>query len=291
MGNIVISKVVRMNNFEYPTGITKGINCSHAIMEGIYWRMPTSSKGVLNGFNYRLADSFTGKPTLDSLKVLRVRDTSTNAVYYVAITDGAPDTVFTDICGLCCGESYAMPAVVIPDPVIEETGCADVNGVYTYFSVTRPIVAGEAYTLQASLNDILLTPAPPPEGFASLAALQAWVAANWAPSTVTITGNQVTLNTTTGTTGSIAVGVKGFFESNAPGALTTGQHYHLAATVNGIVLAPIDGAANADLTTIDDLANAAPAYAAYGVWSTVNGKIRLVSDSVTSAALVVTALA
>lgn len=287
MANIVDSLVVRKNNFEYPNGIAEAINCEQATVEGLYWRVPTSSKGVQTGYDYRVAQAGVAKPTLDSLKVLRVNDGKGN-VYFIAVTDGAATTVFTNLCKACCDDSQVMPAVTIPDPVVEETGCADANGNYNYFSVTRALGAGEKYYLTASLNGAALSPAPPPEGFDSLAALETWVEANWGPATITIAGTKVTLTTATGTTGSISVGVRSYFESNAPGALASGEKYHVAATLNGTVLAPVEGIADALLTTIDDLLNANATWATYGQWSVVGGKIRLVSDTVTTATIVVT---
>ncbi len=293
MSNIVISQVVRMNNFEYPNGRSRGIDCNLASMEGFFWRVPYGGGGCSGGagsiyFKYVAAVTGAPKPTPDSLRVLRVRDAQ-NRVYMVAVTDTAPDTTFTDICGLCCGGSYVMPAAPIPDPVFEETGCADDTGNYVYFSITAPLAAGDKYYLNASQNGAAFSPAPPADGFDTLAALATWANANWGPASVAVAGNKVTLTTAAGTTGSISVSQRKYFDSNVPGALAAGQHYHLAATVNGIALTPIDGAANAALSTVASAANANAAYAAYGTWSVdAAGGIRLLSDTASSATVAVT---
>ncbi len=99
-----------------------------------------------------------------------------------------------------------MPIVLIPQPIIEETGCLNADDNYTYFAVTRPLAAGEEYHPRASLNGAMLTAAPA-AGFASLGEFKTWANANWAPASITISGNKVTLATATGTKGSLAIDI------------------------------------------------------------------------------------
>lgn len=289
MSNIVDSIVVRQGNFDYANGIARAVNCDGIKPEGLYWRQPTSSKGVGTGWRYRVAQIGLAKPSLDSLLTIRVR-TLQDEVLYIAMPDGSATTVFTNLCKVCCGTAQVMPAVTIPDPVIEENGCL-IAGNYTYFSVTRALGAGEKYTLTASLNGVNLTPLAKtgqPQGFDTLAALQTWVNANWGPSTITLDGTKVSIVTATGIAGSIQVSVRNYFESNTPGALAGGQHYTANATLNGTAMTALVGAADAALSTIATAANADATWSSYGTWSVVAGKLRLVSDTTTTASIVVT---
>ncbi len=189
-----------------------------------------------------------------------------------------------------------MATVALPEPIIEEVGCADAEGNINYFAIVPETVeATQVYVLSGSINGEAL-PAAPAEGFVDLAALETWADANWNTgglTGVTITDasdtmKKVTLNgDATTLTGAINIVVKSIFESNAPGALLAGENYVLNATINGNVLTAIEGVDDAALSTVATLANNTAAYAAYGVWSVVAGKIRLVTDAV-SATLVVT---
>jgi hypothetical protein len=279
--------VVRHNTVEYPTGLGASIPADNTAVEGTYWRIPVVSGGVFSKYIYR-ADAGT-KPTPDSVKVVRVRNIISNDTWWVVVPDNGSYATFADLIGVCCDDSTTMPAVTIPDVIVEEQGCADDDGNYHYSAVTSALGSGEVYVGSATLNGAALT-ALSAVGYASLAAFETAAEAAWTPATITIDGNKVTLNTATGTTGSLYVGKRKYFESNAPGALTSGQHYTLAATINGVALANIVGVADAALSTIATAANANAAYAAFGVWSVTGGKVRLVSNSgaVQSATLVVT---
>lgn len=293
MANSVLAQIMRRNSYDYECQHQESILCENAVTEGIFWRIPQSRNGVLTGYVYRAGAT---KPTPDSVKTIRVRDKVNNLTYYVAIADGGTQQLFTDACNACCDTVAPLPLVTLPEILIEEEGCVDDAGNYSYFAtVTTPPPAGAVYKLSGSVNGVAL-PAAPPEGFATLAALETWADANWSTGDldgVTLDGGKVTLNAgPSGTSGTINVVTEEFFESNAPGALTAGQHYHLDATINGNVLAPLNAANDAALSTVATLANATAAYAAYGVWSVVAGKVRLVSQNstVTSATLNVTKL-
>lgn len=291
MGNLVYAQIVRKNAYDYNCLHQESINCEMAVSEGFYWRIPTTKGGVHTGFIYRKSET---KPTADSVKTIRVRDRADGTIYYVAVADDANDQVFNDACNACCDAVEPLPTVTLPDIIIEEEGCADEDGDYNYIAYTQEEPgAGEVYRLSGSVNGEPL-PAAPAEGFASLADLATWADANWATGDldgVTIEDNKVILHAgASGKTGSINVTVGQYFESNAPGALALGENYHMTATVNGDVLTPLDTADDAALSTMATLANATAEYAAYGTWSVVGGKVRLVANSVylASAALVVT---
>jgi hypothetical protein len=288
MSNSVLAQVTRKNSYDYDCVHQESILCEKAVSEGAYWRIPTVKAGVHTGFIYRRSET---KPTPDSVRTLRISDRASNQVYYVAIADNASLQIFDNACNACCDTVAPLPTVVLPTIIIEEQGCADASGNFSYFAnVPATVPAGNVYKLAGVVNGANL-PAAPPEGFATLALLKIWADANWAPNSITLTGGKVTLNAgTTGKTGAISVSVEQIFNSNTPGALVLGEHYTLNATINGIALTPIVGAANAVLSTIATAANANPAYSKYGVWSEVGGLIKLVSTStqIASATLAVT---
>lgn len=293
MANQVLVQLLRKNSYDYNCLHQESINCENAVSEGVYWRIPTSKNGIHTGFVFRMSAT---KPTPDSVKSIRVRDRSSGVVYYVAIADNGNDQLFTNACNACCDDLEPMATVALPDIIIEEPGCPNDEGDYLYRTYVDPTPeAGEVYYLNGAVNGAAL-PAAPAEGFASLADLKVWADANWAAGDlngVTLDGGTVILDAgPTGTTGFISVTKSKFFESNAPGALTSGDYYHLEATVNGEVLTPIDGAVDAALSTVAAAANATAAYAKYGTWSVVAGKIRLVSENIylASATLAVTKL-
>jgi hypothetical protein len=294
MANTVLAQLLRKNNWDYECVHQESILCSDSVVEGIYWRVPViSGLGVLSGFRYEISES---KPSDDAVKAVRVRDRKNNITYYVAVADNADASVFTEACNACCDGDTELATVALPEPIIEEVGCADEDGDIDYFAIVPETVeATEVYMLSGSINGEAL-PAAPDAGFADLAALETWADANWNSGGVTgVTLSdasddmkKVTLNgDDTTLTGAINIVVKRIFESNTPGALTSGQNYVLNATINGNVLAAIEGADDAALSTVATLANNTAAYAAYGVWSVVSGKIRLVTDAV-SATLAVT---
>lgn len=289
--NTVLAQILRRNSYDYDCLHQESILCGSAVAEGLYWRVPIIGGGVHSGFRFVKQDT---KPTADSVRAIRVNDKENGIIYYVAIADGGTAELFTDACNACCDTVTPMATVALPAIIIEEIGCIDGDGNYSYFAnVPAAPGAGNKYTLSGSVNGVAL-PAAPAEGFDDLAALETWADTNWSTGDldgVTLVGGKVTLNAgPTGLTGMINVGVSSFFESNAPGALAGGEKYVTNATINGAVLPTVNGVADAALTTIDDLLNANASYAAYGVWSVVGGKLRVVSGStvIASAAIVVT---
>ncbi len=285
----ITSLVLRKNLENYPEGHLQGVDCENMAVLQTYWRVPITGRGTFNG-NYRwvMVGVDVAKPTVDSVKALHLKDRLTQDDYYVALTDGGSVDDFVSRCNACCDDVTAMPTVVIPEVVTEEIVCPDEDDNRNFFTITRALEAGEIYDFQASIDGELLTPATQDEGFASLAAFETWADANWGPNTFAVSGTKVTMTSATAESGSIATIIKKLYESNAPAALGAGELYTLAATINGVVLTPIVGIADAPLADIATAANADATYASYGKWSVVAGKVRLVSGVATSAALVVT---
>jgi hypothetical protein len=264
------------------------LGCENMTPLSTYWRVPVTGSGVFTGtYRWVMAGPGVTKPTPDSVKALHVKNDLSNDDYYIALQDNGSVEDYNTRCGACCDNVDSMPAVTVPDVIIEETACPDVDGNRNFFSITRALAAGEVYDFAATLDGAALA-ATQNQGFASLAAFETWADTNWAPAGISISGTKVTLTSATAATGSIQTNIKKYFESNAPAGLAGGQLYTLAATVNGTALANIVGAADAPLTAIATTANATAAYAALGKWSVVGGKIRLVSGTAVSAVLNVT---
>lgn len=287
MANTVLAQILRRNNYDYDCVHKESILCGESVTEGLYWRIPLVSNGVFTGYQYRMSES---KPTDDSVKAIRVRDRKNNITYYVAIADGDTETAFTELCNACCDGDTEMDTVALPDVIIEEEGCANADGDFDYFTIApEAIEASERYYLSGSANGSAL-PAAPAIGFVDLAALATWADANWNTgglSGVTVDGGKVTLHgDDTILTAGIHITVERYFESNAPGALTLGQHYVVNATVNGNVLPTIEGVEDAALSTIPALLNADASYASYGEWGTTGGKITLRGNAVTASIVV-----
>lgn len=273
---------------DYPYGNIQAVNCDNTTVKSTYWFTPVTGKGVHSGYKLVLINAETEKPRPDAVKVVHVKHDQTQEDLYIALQDTGSSDDFNSRCNACCDDVTAMPAVTVPEVIIEETACPDEDDNRNFFTITRALVAGEIYDFSASIDGEALTPATQDEGFATLAAFETWADTNWAPNTFAVSGTKVTMTSATAETGSLHAIIKKYYESNAPAALDPGEHYELAATVNGVALTPIVGADDAALTTIATTANATAAYAALGKWSVVGGKIRLVSSVANSASLVVT---
>lgn len=280
---------IRRNNTEYSQLQVLAVNAEHAVVDTVQWRVPVGQDGVLVGFEYQ-ADG--PKPSDDSLKVLRLKDTLNNEFYYAAIPDTASADAWRDAVNSCCDTPVDMPAVTLPDIFVEEAGCADADANYNYFTYTVALGAGQVYVASGSKNGTALA-ATPKDGFASLGALKTWADSNWnGQYTMTVSGTKVTLTSADATTGSITVEIRNYFESAADAALTSGNHYTLDGVVNGVALPKITGEADGALTTIADAANANPYWAQWGKYSVVATKVRLVAyNNVDSATLTLTEVA
>lgn len=82
------------------------------------------------------------------------------------------------------------------------------------------------------------------------------------------------------------------FQSNAPGALTSGYHYLLTGWINGeLIGTPIAGAADAALSTIATAATSDASFGPLGTWSIVSSKVQLSTSTVDNVSLVVTQVA
>jgi hypothetical protein len=273
----VFAQVLQKNTTQFFGAVHKEhINAGDGtITEGVYWFIPRTVKGRLTTYKPVIQ---TAKPSIDSVRAIRVRDTITGNVYYVAIADNASATLFSDTANGCCGTDNTMPTVTIPAPLLEETACGNSTDGFTYFDVPPALLAGETYVADGSADGVRFAPASNLGGHDSLAAFVTWATANWsAYGTFIQASGKVTFTSATKKTGFIKLVRSKYFESNAPAGLSAGQHYIANATIDGSVLPTLTGANNAALQTVADAANANPTWAAYGTWMVVGGKIRLVN--------------
>jgi hypothetical protein len=274
--NIVSIFYVRRNNTEFPFLVVKAIAADGTRCETTEWRVPVQRDGRHVGYKYVSGDQ--AKPSADSVKVLRLRDTFNNELFYAAIPDTADESAWT----AAVNSGTAMPTVTLPVIFVEETGCADPADAnnYSYFTYTQALVGAQVYVANASKNGTPeATPAGNDAGFASLAALITAAAAAWTgySSVTNPAGTKVLVKSTTAVTGSVSVEIRNYYESAADAALVAGHHYTLDATINGVKLPQIVGVADGALATIAALANANAYWARFGVYSVVANKIRLVA--------------
>jgi len=82
------------------------------------------------------------------------------------------------------------------------------------------------------------------------------------------------------------------FNSNVPGALTSGHHYHVEVFADGVRLGTgKDGAADGSLTTVVALLDADPVFSAKGDYALATDKISLTTTNVDSAIITITKVA
>jgi hypothetical protein len=285
----VFARILQKNNNQYFDCVHKEhINAGDGtITEGIYWFIPKIRKGRL--VNYTPVISAV-KPTQDSVKAIRVRDTLSNTVYFAALLDAAAATDFSDIANGCCGAANAMPDVVVPDVLLEEDGCGNAVDGYLYFDVPPALQAGETYIAFGSAGGAAFAPVWDAAGFDSLAAFKAWANANWNGYGVfdVLNATKVTFVSATQTTGFVKLVRAKYFESGVPAAVGAGTHYVGNAVIDGVAMPQVVAANNAALSTLATALNANATWAAYGKYSVVGGKIRLVSRTAQTAVITIT---
>jgi hypothetical protein len=296
MSKVVTATIVRYNQIEYgSTPRVEAVPADKYKSEGLFWRVPIADgTGILTGYAYT---KDAAKPTADSCRVLRVYITNTTDTYWLAVPDDAAPDIFDQLANECCGDTIpAMPAVTVPDVFIEEKPCPDANGNYVYFAITDVAIAPQVYQLQLVANGAVVTPAPPAEGFATLADLVTWATANygdygtWTNPALT---TKVVLTSAPNSvkpvkSGVISITIATSFDSNAAPSLAAGEQFSLVVTADGITYPAVTGAALADVVTA---AQANAALSTLGQYAAITGnKIRLTSTTVSNASLVISAV-
>lgn len=284
--------VVRRNavDFDYLEQIP--VNAENAYVEVVQWRVPVVEGGRHVGYKY-VADG--AKPSDDSVKVLRIVDKGNNELFYAAVPDSSGAQAFVNAVNACCDEPVDMPSVTLPTVDIEEQVCANADGDLEFFVYTQALAAGQVYVGSASINGTK-EDALSAAGYASLAAFITGAAA-WTGFTGGVTnpaGTKVLAKITgpSSATAGLSVEIRNYYESGADAGLTSGNHYTVDATINGVALPQYVGGADVALADVVTALNALPAWSRFGVYSVVSNKIRLVAyNNVTSATLTLTEVA
>lgn len=288
--NSISARVIRFNNTEYGNVIVMSIACSNFKVGGLFWRVPVVDLIYPGQIRYEYRNGAAAKPSTDSAKVIRVTDNNSNNTYYAVVSDSQDTSEFTSRCTACCGEDEAWPVVAVPEPFIEDKVCADDSGDVVVFTIVDgDPAAGQVLVAAASYDGTPLTPVGQTSGFATVAAFITWATTNW--STVTwanaavTSGRKVSFTKASQTgshTGSVSLTPAYYYDSDAVATATK-----LDVTANGVVYDQLAAASNAALVAA---ANLDPKLSLLGVFSVIAGnKVRLVSKTVTSATLDLTA--
>lgn len=268
------------------------VNAETAYVATTQWRVPVVEGGRHVGYKY-VADG--AKPSDDSVKVLRIHDKGNNEIYYAAIPDSSSAQAWVDAVNSCCDEPVNMPAVTLPTVDIEESVCENADGDLEFFVYTQALVGNQVYVGNASINGTK-QPALAAAGYATLGAFITGAAA-WTGFTGGVTnpsGTKVLAKITgpSSATAGLSVEIRNFYESGADAGLTSGNHYTVDATINGVALPQYVGGADVALATVVAALNALPAWSRFGVYSVVSNKIRLVAyNNVDSATITLTEVA
>lgn len=208
-------QVVGVNGemFIYPnyiTGVvgalpTKLINCYDMIIINSFWLIPQVVGNTVARYNELLAVNTTIKPTVDALKVLKVKDKTDQSEYYLAISDTdnaistasppAPTNYFAYLCDGSGGSLPTMPTVTIPFPLIQfaPSSTDGTDNTFTFPFPSNPL--GLLYSIPAPwFNGVAGTPVYAPSGITTAALFVTWANTNWSGyGTWTSSGDIVTL--------------------------------------------------------------------------------------------------
>lgn len=205
--NFLSAVAIQYNNDVYLNdGVTPGKTTSvptpglGGFAFGDYWAVPVAD-GVFTGFNYEATtpDS-TEKPDVQAFHVVRIQDKNSNDRWWVLGTSTeyyiASNTVE------CCGDSSPNGVMPTDVPAIApcQVICADEDGVYTaVLGVPGALSGSERYYPFGYFNGVALAQASP-SGYASVAALLAFLNGDWRTGALTNTwaasGGNLTITNT-----------------------------------------------------------------------------------------------
>lgn len=204
----------------YVTGLVAGPNDINTVKRQLavgnitiinsFWFIPRIQNGRVIGYAEQTAINTSAPPTIDSIKILRLKDLQDLSEYDIAIantdnisTTSPPNTFAFDADGLG-GSLPVMPTVVIPFPVIQNppTSVIGSNNIFTFTLPNNPL--GLTYSIPAAFfNGVLSAPSYAPSGITTPAGFVTWANANWNaygtwanPSGVIITLTSATTNVT-----------------------------------------------------------------------------------------------
>jgi hypothetical protein len=197
--------VVQMNNQlfiqdEEIVGQILEVPCRNALIDDVsYWAVPVKDFGVFTTLDYILAvDDNAAQPTYDSFLVVRVRDKLSGNTWWIY---GTKDNFITS-CSTCCDS----PPVPMPGTsgsfVIRIQPCQTICVVNTlggYYAIwgLPGLLPGQSYFPFGSYNNNPLFPGAG-NGYTTVAALLAFMNANWGPFVWTASVDNLTLFATGG---------------------------------------------------------------------------------------------
>jgi len=153
---------------------------------GDYWAVPVND-GVFSGFNYSFTTpTSTDAPDVQAFHVVRIQSTQSNEVWWLFGT--STQYIIASNTVECCGDSSPNGVMPTNVPAIApcQTVCLDSNGVATaVLAVPAPLGALHYYPF-GYFNGVALAQSAP-TGYASIAALLAFLNGNWRTGALTNT--------------------------------------------------------------------------------------------------------
>lgn len=170
----------------YPDGISKQIPCENVEIINSFWKIPQMQGNRVVGYNYLVATD-DQKPTPDSLKILRVKDTRDNTEYGFAIADtdniatSSPPNEFAYLCDGTGGTLPVMPTVTIPVPIMQsdpQSTATDGTNTFLFPFPANPNALEYAIPYPW-FNGVAPVTAYAPSGLTTVANVVTWANSNW----------------------------------------------------------------------------------------------------------------
>jgi hypothetical protein len=176
-------QILVQNNVWLADAPIRPIPCEDSNVVALYWLVPQVMGGAMKGYMPRLRAA-DDKPSLDSIRAIRVINYGNGFDYYIAAEDDATISLFAETCNNCCDtvDGDLLPTITIPIVINEQTPCPTVpteDPVYDFFFQYPDNPNNFNFALRASFNGDYATPPAPGGGFADPDATLAWVQANW----------------------------------------------------------------------------------------------------------------
>lgn len=207
----------------YPNGISKQIPCESVEIVNSFWKMPKTLGNRVIGYDYLVALD-NQKPTPDSIKILRVKDTRDNTEYGFAIVDGdnigtsSPANQFAYLCDGLGGSLPVMPTVTIPVPIMQSSPqSTDTDGSNTFIFAFPANPNGLTYSIPYPwFNGVAPSTAYVSAGRTTVAQVVTWANSNWGDYGTWSAASTNTLKLVSATTDNIFVSKAGMEVSLIP---------------------------------------------------------------------------
>lgn len=185
------------------SNVREHLNCAHLKVTGEYWLVPVVKGGILQHYKQDIAAT---KPTIDSIRAVRVRDTESRTDYFVGVADAGTAADVIAKCQECCETATALADITIPKVYAEETLCGNDTDGYTLVQQIPALGAGQNYKVYGSKNGVAFTPDLYANNYASLADVVTAMTTNWAANgTFAAVGQKLTYTTATGGTAALHI--------------------------------------------------------------------------------------